>query len=166
MQRPTVTAKEVRSLLTYQRDTGIFIWRVSPAKAVPTGSVAGSPNSKGYLMIQIRRRLYMAHRLAWLYVYGKWPSEQLDHINGDKRDNRIANLREATGAQNCANRKRRSDNKSGYKGVCWHRRSGKWHAQICASGKSIHIGYFADVEEAAEAYRARATSLLGEFARS
>lgn len=108
----------------------------------------------------------MAHRLAWLYVYGEWPDAEIDHINGNTGDNRISNLRPATRAQNGANRGRQTNNASGVKGVCWHAQSGKWRAMIRISGKSRHLGLFNDIGAAAAAYARATVNRNGEFART
>jgi hypothetical protein len=107
----------------------------------------------------------MAHRLAWLWVHGRWPGCEIDHINSDGLDNRIQNLREATHAQNQRNQSKRSDNTSGLKGVSWHKRGKKWKAQICHMGKWHALGLYDCSEEAHKAYVAAAHRFHGEFAR-
>ena len=105
--------------------------------------------SHGYICIRVDNVLYTAHRLAWLYAYGRWPTHQLDHINKDRADNRLCNLREATNAENAQNRKRR-DNKTGYTGV--NRENNKWKAEIKLNYKTIRLGLFDTPEEAHAAY--------------
>lgn len=109
---------------------------------------------------------YAAHRLAWVYVHGIIPSNMIDHINGDKDDNRIANLREATSSQNQRNTVKKSTNKSGYKGVCWHKRQKKWQVSIRYDGKPHHIGYFDNVLDASNAYIIASNTFHGEFSRT
>ena len=152
--RPELTAEYLRSVLHYDPETGIFTWRVSTSNRVKVGGITGCQNGLGYLHIQLQSRLYQAHRLAWLYMYGEWPEDQIDHINRIRTDNRIANLREVSHKQNGQNRSKRSDNKSGHPGVCWHKRDSKWVARIRHNYKHIHLGYFATLEEALSARKA------------
>jgi len=159
--RDYVTAERLRELLTYDPKTGFFSWRVSRGSAKEK-SEAGRKNSHGYIEISIDSRFYKAHRLAWMHVYGEWPVEQLDHINGIRTDNRLANLREATNAQNGQNQAMYSHNTSGHPGVSWCRTYGKWKAKIHAAGKLHHLGYFHKVEDAVAA-RAKAKSELHTF---
>ena len=106
----------------------------------------------------------MAHRLVWLYVYGKFPSNAIDHINTIGNDNRFSNLREVTNSQNQMNRKNQKNNTSGYKGVCYEKLTNKWRATIGLNNKLKSIGNFDTKEEAAEAYRKASALLHGEFA--
>ena len=147
-------------MLDYDPETGVFRWKQTRGPA-RKGDIAGSKNVYGY--IDLTRRKWLAHRLAWLYMYGECPPEQIDHINGVRDDNRIANLRLATNAQNSRNRLRRKS-KSGIKGVSWIPKCRKWKAGICFNGRPIHIGHFATAEEAEQAYRDAAYKLHGEFA--
>lgn len=130
-----------------------------------SGSVAGTISaSKGYRNIGMNYRIYRAHRLMWFFVYGEWPGG-IDHINGDKLDNRISNLRKASHRQNQCNRSRQSNNTSGFKGVSFHKGNNKWVARIGENGKRILLGYFDDRAEASAAYAAAAPRYHGEFAR-
>lgn len=160
-----VSHSELLGVLSYEPETGQFSWNVQRA-GMKVGDVAGYTTPQGYICITIRRRNYMAHRLAWMYMTGKWPREQIDHINGTKGDNRFANLREATHAENQRNAGPNRNNKSGRKGVSWNRQNRKWHAQIKRNGKTHHLGVFDNVEDAAEAYRSAALELHREFART
>jgi hypothetical protein len=101
-----LTAERLRELLDYDPETGRFIWRKDhpTAKHIKAGSVAGTKNGRGYWVIGVAGAKYVAHRLAWLYVTGEWPAHLVDHENGDRLDNRFANLREATDSQNNFNR--------------------------------------------------------------
>lgn len=119
----------------------------------------------GYRSISIDDRDYLAHRLAWLYVHGKWPPHQLDHINMDRADNRMCNLRQADNAENNCNRPLQSNNTSGFKGVSFHKQTRKWKASLKVRGKDIHLGLFDEAEAAAAAYRLAAQKHFGEFAR-
>jgi hypothetical protein len=145
-------AERLRTQFHCSAETGVFT-RLVTRGTTRAGDVAGHVNSFGYRCIQLDGREYRAHRLVWLYVNGTWPNGQLDHINGIKDDNRICNLREATTAQNQQNLRRpRSDNTSGYLGVTWDKRRGKWRAQIGTNGAIRHRGYFTTPEDAHQAY--------------
>ncbi|MCO5355084.1 HNH endonuclease [Acidovorax kalamii] len=144
-------AGRVRALLSYDANTGVFTWAVGFRGAF-AGTVAGSLTSNGYVRITIDDRSYMAHRLAWLHVFGVWPAQELDHINQVKTDNRIANLREVTRSENQQNRKIQKNNKSGYRGVSWEAGRGRWRAQIALEGKLRIIGRYRSEEEAYAAY--------------
>lgn len=113
---PELTAERLRELLSYDPETGIFR-RVATRRQVKSGDIAGSDDGKGYWRIRVNGEKHRAHRLAWLYVNGAWPIDQLDHINGDKLDNRICNLREATNSENQQNRSLPKSNTSGRLGV-------------------------------------------------
>ena len=149
-----ITAEKLRELLHYDHATGIFTRRVSVASNARAGDVAGSPNGDGYLYICIYSRLHRAHRLAWLYVYGTWPEDQLDHINRNRSDNRISNLRAVTNKQNMQNAGKRRDNTSGYQGVSWHKHGSKWQVGIVHNQKRMHLGLFDDLEAAIAARKA------------
>lgn len=149
----TITQARLRELLHYDNETGLFTWRITLCNRAINGNVAGYKNGRGYWHIGFDGKVYSAHRLAWLYVYGEFPKNDIDHINGDKTDNRIANLRDVETSINCQNRRKaRTGNKSGVLGASWHKRFGKWSAKIRVDGKSIHIGYFDTPEEAGRAY--------------
>jgi hypothetical protein len=160
-----ITAEHLRELLHYDPETGVFTWIMRGPGRRLCGTV-GSVNPLGYQRIAINRRYYQAHRLAWLYVHGEWPVGDIDHINGDPGDNRIANLRPATRSQNLANSKRRKNNTSGYKGVSWNKQARKWHARIGVDGQYKHLGLFTDPAEAHEAWLAAAKKTSREFARA
>lgn len=158
----------LKELLSFDPSTGVFTWNVHrPGR--PIGSIAGAVGSKrggkAYREISLDCFRYKAHRMAWFYHYGVWPSKQIDHINGDKDDNRIANLREASNAENCRNAGRPRNNTSGFKGVSWHKGSKKWAAHICCDFHQKFLGNFATPEEAHEAYVQAATKLHGSFGR-
>jgi hypothetical protein len=116
------------------------------SKRTAVGSVAGSITKSGYVSIGINGRYYMAHRLAWLFEHGEWPTVFIDHINGNKADNRLENLRMADYSQNRRNAKRNKNNKSGVKGVSWSKESKKWHARLWADGAYKHLGLYDDIE--------------------
>jgi hypothetical protein len=151
-----LTAERVREVLEYDPNTGVFTWAVTLNNRGKKGTVAGcrtgairQPNR---IVIGIDGRMYLAHRLAWLYIHGSWPAKQLDHVDGDEGNNRIANLREANNSENHQNlRRARRDNKSGFLGVS-KRPSGKWICRIVVAGASVHIGTFPTAEAAHAAY--------------
>lgn len=148
-----LTQARLKELLHYDPETGVFTWRVRSCNRWPTvGRPAGTPDGKGYLMIMVDQERYKAHRLAFLYVTGRFPAHQVDHISGSVSDNRWVNLRCATQAENMQNRRVRSDNSSGFPGVNWNTRVGKYIARICVGGVRRHLGCFDDPAEAGKAY--------------
>ena len=157
-----ITADALRALLHYDQETGEFAWRKTQ-KGVRWPRPAGRRQSGGYVQICLHQRFYYAHRLAWLYVYNAWPDRQIDHINRDRGDNRIANLRLATASQNAANAVVRRTNQCGRKGVVKDRR--RWVARISVEGREIRLGSFATGSDASVAYEKAARHYFGEFAR-
>ena len=148
-----LTAERVRELLDYDPETGVLTWKVRRGGRAHLGAVAGVPDGLGYVSIRVDSRLYRAHRLAWLLSHGRWPPEQIDHINGVRDDNRLSNLREATRGQNMENQRRpRAGNTSGFLGVCWHARSKKFMARITTGGTRFYLGVYPDAESAHAAY--------------
>ena len=145
---PELTAERLREVLSYDVSSGEFVWKVRPAQNIRAGTVAGHKNGQGYWAIRVGGEKHNAHRLAWLYVYGRWPADQIDHRNGVRDDNRIDNLREATLSENQQNRKPNSNNVSGHQGVGWQIRSGKWQARIRINGVLTHIGLYEDIKDA------------------
>ena len=161
----SLTQERLHKLLRYDPETGQFI-RIVAVSTQKAGTVAGRLCTvHGYCLISVDGRRYRAHRLAWLHAYGRWPQEHIDHINGDRADNRLENLREATGSQNSQNSKRPKHNTSGYKGVSWEPRSGKWLAHISVSGHLRRLGLFDDKATAAEAYAEAGRLYFGDFFR-
>ncbi len=147
-----LTAEYLRELLSYNPETGEFIWQVS-CRGTKAGDIAGTPGSQGRRHIIIGYARYKAHRLAWLYVYGKWPEKLIDHINGYPTDNRIENLREATVREYLYNQRRSNkNNKTGVLGVQWRPMKNKFRARITVSGKEISLGHFDSIEDAEKAY--------------
>lgn len=159
-----LTIDDLRKALSYDPDGGEFRWLVTTRRR-RAGDVAGCVNGQsGYVTIQIKNKSYMAHHLAWAYVYGEFPMGMLDHINRVRGDNRIANIRLATPSQNSANRRRRRDASSGFKGVSLCPQTKKWKASIQFNKIYYHIGRFESKQEAADAYRKKALELCGAFA--
>ena len=162
-----LSADRLRALIQYNPETGVFTWRKGGKGIAGPGAVAGGVNhsqGQGYHLIGIDRVRHRAHRLAFLYMTGRIPDE-VDHINGDRTDNRWGNLRAATRSQNNANAQIRRDNNSGVKGVSWDGKNKKWRATINSNGKQKWLGRFASRDAAADAYRQAAVDLYGEFAR-
>lgn len=146
-----LSATRLRELLDYSPETGIFTRRTR-ASQKPAGSVAGTRHRHGYVQIGIDGRLYLGHRLAWLWVHGSFPVGEIDHINGDKADNRIDNIRDVAHSTNMENiKKPRRSGTSGKLGA--HKaKGGRWHAKIQVGGKSIYLGSFGTQEEAHDEY--------------
>lgn len=128
------------------------------------GKVRGFPDNEGYLIVGLDGKRYRVHRIIWKMVYGVDPGEDVDHRNRAKSDNRLRNLRACTHQQNSHNVGMRPNNTSGIKGVGWLKAKRKWRARIKVDGKSIHLGLFADKQEAAAVFRAAAAQHHGEFA--
>ena len=141
------------------------LWWIKPRarSSVKAGKQFGS-YANGYRIGKLRGKSYYEHRLIWLYYYGEWPKDQIDHINGVRDDNRIENLREATRQQNSFNRKSEKDSASNYKGVTWHKRHKKWQAQHRYKGKTYCLGLYEAEEDAADAYRKATGNLRKEYA--
>ncbi len=156
--------------LHYDREDGQFYWkklRSGPRRVDADGveNRAGSVRKDGYVTISALGFKYLAHRLAWFYVKGVWPPEYLDHINGDRTDNRIENLREASAQQNTINRPLHKNNSSGYRGVSYDKTTKKWVARIVSNYRQLVLGQFADMEDAIAAYNRASEEHHGEFAR-
>lgn len=163
MRIPVLTQQRLKELVTYDPETGLFTWQTSCGGRSTPGRRAGAKKSDGYIVIGLDGGAYQAHRLAWLYVHGRWPNSFLDHMNGNKSDNRIGNLRLATNTQNHQNVGITRSNTSGFKGVRKLRK--KWQAQIRANGRWLYLGVYPTPEEAAAAYKEAAAKYHGEFAR-
>ena len=161
-----LTQERLHELLDYDGATGEFRWRVDRGGGAPlVGARAGAINGRGYVVICIDQRSYQAHRLAWLYTHGTWPTVHIDHVNGTPGDDRIINLRLATHSENMRNRKDHSNNSSGFKGVSWHKGAKKWAAGIRIHGRRKHLGLFDAAEAAHLAYCEAAKALHGSFSR-
>lgn len=164
-QAASMSQGDWRSLVSYNPATGQFYWLVSRGR-VKVGDLAGRPNSHKppYLDIRFEGRNYRAHRVAWLLTYGLWPENSIDHINGDRCDNRVCNLREATISQNQMNKGRNPRNPTGLKGVS-RNASGSYRSLIKVGQKQIYLGSFPTAESAHRAYCEAAGNLHGEFAK-
>lgn len=155
-----LTRERLRQILHYDSETGKFT-RLDRMTARTAGTLAGGKGSGGgYVKISIDGKLYLAHRLAWLYEFGEWPSE-LDHRDRNRSNNRISNLRSVTRGQNCVNGAAMPSNTTGYRGVHFHKGAGRYRAQITKDGCCHSLGYFDDPKIAYEAYRRAVSDLHG-----
>lgn len=146
-----LTAQRLRELLDYDPATGSLVWRI-PRPRCRVGGEAGWSETNGYRRIHIDGETHQAHRLAWLHVTGVWPSDQIDHINGVRSDNRFVNLRDVDNAENQQNQRlARCTNELGVLGVGL--RDGKYVARITAAGRSVYLGRHLTAEAADAAYR-------------
>lgn len=153
MAKSDITAARLREVLDYNPETGIFTWRIILKRRNPIGSIAGSLPASGYRLIGIDGTNYRAHRLAWLYVHGEWPKQFIDHIDGDRLNNAIANLRDVSNKTNTENiTKPRSTNGTGFLGVV--RYKDKFSAFIKTGNKNHYLGAFNTPEEAHATYLA------------
>ena len=155
-----LTQEQLKQKLNYDPSTGLFTWKAGKYSGRIAGTVVGHLPDGGYIRIQINKKSYMAHRLAWLYVYGEFPTQLLDHKNRNRIDNRISNLREASDALNSKNQSLYKNNVSGFHGVTKH--GNRWRARINVNGVKLHLGVFDTIEEAAEC-RKQAESKYGFY---
>lgn len=168
---PDLSIDELRELVDYDQFTGVLRWKwrynLHPQAVTWNERNAGNAivgrDSKGYIVAQVYKQPYRAHRVAWAHHYGKWPILNLDHINGIKTDNRIENLREATVAQNGHNVGLTKRNASGVRGVFWHRGAKKWQASIHYLGQDIYLGLHEKLEDAAKRRREAEIQYYGEY---
>ncbi len=156
----------LKSVLSYCPETGEFKWLPRANKrGIRDGAKTGYTDNLGYLRINLQGTPRLAHRIAWVMVHGECLSTDIDHINGNPSDNRLSNLRAATHTQNQRNQKLRKDNTSGHKGVYWCAALKKWAAYINHGGKMRIIGYFREIEAAAQARQNTEREVFQEFAR-
>lgn len=152
-----ITQQQIREYIDYNHETGSAVWKERERNSVQAenfnarwvGKEIGFTTAKGYRYAKVHGKPYMVHRLIWLYVFGFMP-EQVDHINGDRVDNRLCNLREVTNSQNCKNQKTRCTNKTGVTGVYRYRR-GRWWAEITVEGDTKRLGIFEKFDDACAA---------------
>jgi hypothetical protein len=155
-----ITQAHLKEILDYDLETGVFIWKVSKGRLCKKGNTAGSTDSWGHLQICINGRKRLAHRLAWLYVYGTEPKQQIDHIDGNKQNNSISNLRDVTQTTNQQNRTRaRKDSSTGFMGVS--KTGSKYQASIKANKKTFYLGMFKTAQDAFDAYKKAKLQLHG-----
>ena len=138
--------------LSYDLETGEFTWKISPSRGSKVGDIAGT-TSHDYRRIRLHGKAYFAHRIAILITEGAWPPNEIDHIDGDKSNNRLANLRHATRSENNQNQRRaHKGSRSGVLGAYFHKRMKKWQSSVAVDGKSFHLGTFSTMEEAQSRY--------------
>jgi hypothetical protein len=148
-----LTQDELKTLIHYDPSTGVFT-------SLLKNKTVGSLTYKGYLRLNLQKRLYMAHRIAWLYMTGEFPGIEIDHIDGDRRNNRWANLRLATRKQNMENTSLFSNNTSGHRGVIWYKRNSKWGATVFHNGKRYFAGLYLTADDASRAAKELRDSLF------
>lgn len=158
-----LTQSSLKERLIYDPETGIFVW-LDSLGGVKLGSVCGHVNNRGYVRITIDGRRHRAHRLAWLYVYGKFPRDQIDHIDGNPSNNKMSNLRECTGSENSQNARIRKDKKLRIKNVYFHKKSGRYRVQVTSNKRRYEKVFDVLEDAAADALRAR-KEMHGQFAR-
>jgi len=142
---------QLKGLFSYDCDTGLFTRKVTMCSTARKGTVPKSINKDGYYQVRIDRKMYVQHRLAWLYVYGKFPDGDIDHVNHTRTDNRIENLRSVSKATNNRNIAKRNNNTSGVNGVWWHKQSKKWCAELKINGVKKYLGLFVNIDDAKKA---------------
>lgn len=160
-----LSPSEIQERLSYSSETGCFTWK-QPGKKVVVGARAGTVKPHGYEVIGLGYDQHYSHRLAWLFMTGAWPIGQVDHINGDRADNRFANLRLASHAENQRNRGLQRNNQSGTAGVHWAARESRWIAKIKLNGKTAQIGIFTSRNAAIAARKAAEQAMFGKFTRN
>lgn len=176
MPEHRLTADRVRSLLDYDAACGTLTWREREVRETTArtdrtwnaryaGKVAGASHNAGYVRLSIDGGQYLAHRLIWLIATGVWPSVEVDHINGDRSDNRWVNLRLATASQNKMNSATRAGTITGLRGVRRSCGKDRYQSKITINGRTIYLGAFGTPTEARAAYEAAARTYFGEFAR-
>lgn len=164
MKRNNIDKKTLLRILSYQKETGNFRWKIHASSRASNGAVAGRVCARwGYRIIKFEGKNYRAHRLVWFLEKGEWPKGQIDHIDGNKLNNVISNLRDATVSQNQANRGLPANNTSGYKGVS-RTRNGSWTAKVRHMDRYTRLGTFRCPKEAAKAYDKAAMEIFGDFA--
>ena len=157
-----LTQSRLKEVLHYDPETGVFVWKVTRNNRVRMGNIAGVKHHSGYMQITVDKKLYRSHRLAFLYMYGSFPIEQIDHKDGDRANNKIDNLRECTDAQNKQNTATKPGSSSKFLGVSWNKNKNKWEANIHSNGKKNFLGYYTIEEEAYAAY-CKAKSEMHQF---
>lgn len=150
MAASNLTAARLRELLDYDPETGAFTWRV-PRQHRPAGLPAGTKTRIGYLVIRVDGHVHNAHRLAWLHMTGEFPAATIDHMDGDKSNNRWVNLRDVPQRVNSQNH-RKAQGSAGLLGACWNKRTKNWRAVITVDDKQVHVGTFPTPELAHAAY--------------
>ena len=154
MSKQILTQENLRSLFDYDPETGVFTRLKATGSRSKLGPVTRAPYKNGYIYLSVDGTRYLAHRLAWLWVYGAWPKHTVDHIDRNRLNNCIGNLRDVTHRTNTHNQTMRNTNTSGYTGVVWSKQTNKWIAQIKAGGRCHNLGHYPDIKQASAAYLA------------
>lgn len=160
-----LTVEKLREALNYNSETGVLTWKIKPCRNIIIGTRAGTLKRDGYRYIRFDNIEYLEHRLIWFGMTGKWPKNQIDHINLNKSDNRWINLREATVSQNGMNVSTKINNTTGHKGIN-KIKNGKFRARITINNREISLGCFNNVEDAIEEYKKAAKRYHGDFSRT
>lgn len=171
--KPLPSLARLQELLSYDEHSGVLTWKMQPATSRANigfnnkcgGKIAGTIGAKGYVMVGIAGKYYLAHRIVWKMKTGVDPLDIIDHEDTTRSNNRWFNLREAANGQNIQNSKLRSDNVSGVKGVHWDAGHKKWRAVLRADGETIRLGRFSSKDEAASAIANARSAAHGEFSR-
>lgn len=162
-----LTQDHLKDRLRYDPSTGTFIWRERPNdkrwNVRYADRTAGTKDTKGYIQIKVDSHRYLAHRLAWLYMTGAWPDNDIDHINGQCGDNRWCNIREATRTENMRNQTKVRKNTSSVTGVSWNRQRGKWESYIRVDRNKKHLGLFTVKQDAIDARQDAELKYFGSF---
>ena len=159
-----ITQSELKELVHYNDQTGIFTWKKS-RKGCAIGSVAGSLHLNGYIYININYKKYLAHRLAWVYQYKEFPANEIDHIDGNKSNNKIENLRNATRSENLRNTTLNVRNKSGHKNISLHKPTGLWRAVLTMNKHIVINKYFKNIDDAVNFIKEKREEYHGNFYR-
>lgn len=158
-----LSVSRLREIMDYNPNEGTFIWRVA-RRGVRAGATCGRISVHGYREIGVEGTLYRANRLAWFYVTGNWPQGVVDHVDGDKANDRWSNLRDCSQSQNMGNMAaKRINNTTGHRGVVWDKARGKWRAQICVGGAKRNLGRFSELDAAKQAYANAHKAAFGSF---
>ncbi len=172
-----ITREYLSECFSYDKKTGFLHWKVRPVghfkneramnaiNSKMAGRLAQSSLNGRYHLVAVNSKFYLCHRIVWFLHHGAWPDEDIDHINGNKVDNRIENLRPVSRSQNMSNVGMQKNNKSGFIGVFWETRAGKWKAVVAKNKKNISLGLFECPVEAAIAYNEAALKYHGSYAQ-
>ena len=164
--KDNISVDYLRGVLSYNSSSGCLTWiSTKPRSSKKPGDVAGYVDGSGYLKVKVCGELLLAHRVSYALHIGSFPDGYIDHVNGDKIDNRFCNLRVVNCSHSQVNRAVFKNNTSGYRGVTWNEAAKSWSARCAVNGKRIHIGYFNDAKSASLAYESAAIKLHGEFRR-
>lgn len=155
----------IQFLFSYDPETGNVYWKAKGSGRIKK-KPAGTLEKSGYIGILINGQRIRAHRIAWVVQHGKWPADQIDHINGNPSDNRLSNLREATNLQNGKNCKVKKSNSSGFPGICFEKFTNKWKAYIKVNYKNISLGRYLSIDDAVLARKQAEEKYFGEWNRS